>query len=142
MERNREFLVSGRTGSWCTGLSAKTNIAKARVSGEWISLEWLWALSSRCDLRFSWIGWGDWAAIDEMVTGTYSGVLSSADPDLLVLQFGGNESAYSNMTETKYEKDFRALLEKCARWHPNQLFGVSPLDQGERKRGRIQTVRF
>ena len=62
-------------------------------------------------------------------------------PDLLVLQFGGNESAYSNMTPGKYERDFRALLERMRSVAPRSSCLVfSPLDQGERKRGRIQTV--
>jgi len=62
-------------------------------------------------------------------------------PDLLVLHFGGNESAYSNMTATRYEKDLRAMVDRMKASSPqSSCLLFSPLDQGERVRGRVRTV--
>lgn len=62
-------------------------------------------------------------------------------PHLVVLQFGGNESAYSNFRASRYEEDLRAVLRKMKKAVPNaDCLMLSPLDQGERKRGKIVTV--
>ena len=141
MERNLGSSRFGTNGeSWCTGLSAKTGPIASKPGcrrGEWISFGV--ALGAQFPVIYDSLGLV--GAIGRRLMKWSPEHIREffrlRTPDLLVLQFGGNESAYSNMTETKYEKDFRALLEKMREVAPESSCLVfSPLDQGERKRGK------
>jgi lysophospholipase L1-like esterase len=68
--------------------------------------------------------------------------LAHRDPDLLVLAFGGNESANSYLNIDQYEKEQTQVVRRMRSGRaslPCMLF--APLDQGERDaRGRVKTV--
>jgi lysophospholipase L1-like esterase len=72
-----------------------------------------------------------------------AGQIAHRDPDMLVLAFGGNESANAWLNIEQYERDLTKVVEHMRRGKPTMsclLFG--PLDQGERdKRGRVVTVK-
>jgi len=69
--------------------------------------------------------------------------IAHRDPDMLVLAFGGNESANDWLNLEDYEHDLTRVVQQMRRGKPSMscmLFG--PLDQGERdKRGRVVTVK-
>jgi len=72
-----------------------------------------------------------------------AGQIAHRDPDMLVLAFGGNESAYQWLNIEQYERDLTKVVEHMRRGKPKMsclVFG--PLDQGERdKRGKVVTVK-
>jgi lysophospholipase L1-like esterase len=69
--------------------------------------------------------------------------IAHRDPDMLVLAFGGNESANAWLNIEQYERDLTKVVEHMRRGKPKMsclLFG--PLDQGDRdKRGKVVTVK-
>jgi lysophospholipase L1-like esterase len=71
------------------------------------------------------------------------GQLAHRKPDLLVLGFGGNESANAWLQPAQYEKDLTEVVRLMKSGRPEMsclLFG--PLDQGERdERGKVVTVK-
>jgi lysophospholipase L1-like esterase len=69
--------------------------------------------------------------------------IAHRDPDMLVLAFGGNESANEWLNIDQYQKDLTKVVEHMRHGKPAMsclLFG--PIDQGEKdKRGKIVTVK-
>jgi lysophospholipase L1-like esterase len=68
--------------------------------------------------------------------------IAHRDPDLLVLAFGGNESANEYLNIDQYEKDKTAVVRRMRSGKPSvPCLLFAPLDQGERDaRGRVMTV--
>jgi lysophospholipase L1-like esterase len=72
-----------------------------------------------------------------------AGQIAHRDPDMLVLAFGGNESANAWLNIDQYQRDLTKVVQHMRSGKPKMsclLFG--PLDQGERdKRGKVVTVK-
>jgi lysophospholipase L1-like esterase len=71
-----------------------------------------------------------------------AGQIAHRDPDLLVLAFGGNESANKYLNIDEYEKDQTRVVRHMRSGKPSvPCLLFAPLDQGERDtRGRVVTV--
>ena len=71
-----------------------------------------------------------------------SGQIAHRDPDLLVLAFGGNESANRYLNIDQYEKEQTQVVRHMRSGKPSvPCLLFAPLDQGERDaRGRVVTV--
>jgi lysophospholipase L1-like esterase len=71
-----------------------------------------------------------------------AGQMQARDPHLLVLAFGGNESANKWLNVESYEKNLTGVVQRMRAGKPDMpclLFG--PLDQAERdERGKVKTV--
>ena len=71
-----------------------------------------------------------------------AGQIAHRDPDLLVLAFGGNESANRWLNIEQYKRDMTKVVQHMRSGKPKvPCLLFAPLDQGERdKRGKVVTV--
>lgn len=83
------------------------------------------------------------------LNGTWAGVLAShmngehwieeirlAKPNLVVINYGTNESGYRNYIETSYPKDMREILRRVRTAAPEaSVLVMSPMDRGAREAG-------
>lgn len=92
------------------------------------------------------------------LNGTWAGVLASytngphwnerlreANPDLVVLSYGTNESGYGSYLDSTYSKDYREILRRIKAALPDTpVLVMSPMDRGVRQSGgaigTIQTL--
>ncbi len=83
------------------------------------------------------------------LNGTWAGVLASyvnakhwaeelrsAKPDLVIINYGTNESGFPNYIDTTYEKDMREVLRRVKSAVPDaSVLVMSPMDRGVREKG-------
>lgn len=68
--------------------------------------------------------------------------LKEASPDLVVINYGTNESVYARFVDTAFEKELRETVRRIRTALPNvSILVMSPMDRGERNsQGAINTV--
>jgi lysophospholipase L1-like esterase len=83
------------------------------------------------------------------LNGTWAGVLATyvngdhwieqlrmAKPDLVIINYGTNESGYRNYVETSYPKDVREIIRRVRSAVPDaSILMMSPMDRGAREAG-------
>jgi hypothetical protein len=71
----------------------------------------------------------------------FKGQLARRGTDLMILMYGGNKLGFPNLGMSRYEKDFEKVVKRFRRAGPKiSCLVMSPLDHGERHRGKIRTV--
>lgn len=71
---------------------------------------------------FTWLRWNEFLLRD---------MLSTLNPDIIVLAYGTNEANDSDYTMERYSEDLRAVLQKMKSVHPNEAcILVGPSDRG------------
>ena len=67
--------------------------------------------------------------------------LEQRSPDLMILMYGGNDLADKRIPMETYKETFRSMVKRFRTSRPEAACLVmSPLDHGERYRGRVRTV--
>ena len=67
--------------------------------------------------------------------------LQHENPDLVVINYGTNESVYPDYIERYYEKELRSLIQRGRSAVPHaSVLIMSPMDRGVREDGKIVTV--
>jgi lysophospholipase L1-like esterase len=62
--------------------------------------------------------------------------LKEVDPDLVIVNYGTNESVYVGYVDTSYSKDVRRILDRLKRAVPEaSIMLMSPMDRGQRGAG-------
>ena len=73
--------------------------------------------------------------------GQWSEQLQHENPDLIVINYGTNESVYPKYVDTMYTSELRQVLDRVHAAAPrSSILIMSPMDRGERKQGVIQTM--
>jgi lysophospholipase L1-like esterase len=67
--------------------------------------------------------------------------LRHSKPDLIVINYGSNESENASYVDTYYAAEFRRLVERVRGFLPDtSVLVMSPMDRGKRRDGEIVTV--
>lgn len=82
------------------------------------------------------------AFVNHIDQGHWAQELNEAEPDLVVVNLGTNESGFAKYVDTTYEGDIRKMVERIRAALPDTpLLLMSPMDRGVREAGgRIGTV--
>jgi lysophospholipase L1-like esterase len=87
---------------------------------------------------------GTWAGVlaSYVNEAHWAGALKAAEPDLVVVNYGTNESGFPKYIETTYEKDIREIVRRVRTALPNTpMLLMSPMDRGSREAaGQIGTI--
>lgn len=87
---------------------------------------------------------GTWAGVlaSYVNEAHWAGALKAAEPDLVVVNYGTNESGFPKYIDTTYEKDVREIVRRVKTALPGTpLLLMSPMDRGSRESaGQIGTV--
>lgn len=80
--------------------------------------------------------------LSRMEPGTWMQDLALRRPDLVILQYGTNESSYAGTYSGSYRKDYREVLSRVRRAVPGvSILVMAPMDRGERDElGEIVTA--
>ena len=71
----------------------------------------------------------------------WKGQLAQRDPDLMVLMYGGNDIGDKSIAIHRFRDTFQKMVDRFRSARPEAACLVmSPLDHGERHRGRVRTV--
>jgi lysophospholipase L1-like esterase len=67
--------------------------------------------------------------------------LSHRNPDLVILNYGTNESGFAAFLVTEYEKELREAIRRVRAALPNaSILVMSPMDRGQKNGGEIETL--
>lgn len=87
---------------------------------------------------------GTWAGVlaSYVNESHWAGALRAADPDLVVINYGTNESGFAKYIEGTYEKDLREIVRRVKTALPGTpMLLMSPMDRGAREAaGQIGTI--
>ncbi len=87
---------------------------------------------------------GTWAGVlaGYVNEADWAAAMKSADPDLVIINYGTNESGFPKYIETTYEKDLREIVRRVRTALPQtSILLMSPMDRGARESsGQIGTL--
>jgi lysophospholipase L1-like esterase len=67
--------------------------------------------------------------------------LRHRNPDLVVINYGTNESSFAAFLTTEYEKELREAIRRIRAALPNaSILVMSPMDRGQKNDGEIETL--
>lgn len=67
--------------------------------------------------------------------------LAHQNPDLIILNYGTNESVFPKYVDTLYSGELRQVLDRLRAAAPKaSILVMSPMDRGERRQGKIETL--
>jgi len=71
----------------------------------------------------------------------WTGQLQHRQPDLVILNYGTNESGFLNWIDRQYETELRTAIQRIREAVPqSSILIMSPMDRGERSGGSIHTM--